>query len=107
MTIYLGNISYDSTEAEIHELVTGFGQIFDINYPKDRVTGKQRGFAFVTLNDREDGENAIKSLDGSQFGGRILRAREAEAPDRPPKATPLGFRKHGQDLFGPRPTRRP
>ena len=100
MTIYLGNISYEATEAQIFELLSPFGTVFDINYPVDRITGKQRGFAFVTIPDQEAGVKALESIDGAEFQGRPLRAKEAEAPDRPPKASPLGFRKHGENPFG-------
>ena len=100
MTIYLGNISYDATESQIFDLFSPFGTVFDINYPVDRITGKQRGFAFVTIPDREAGQKAIQSVDGADLDGRPLRAKEAEAPERPEKAAPLGFRKHGENPFG-------
>ena len=83
MTIYLGNISYDATEAQIFDALSEFGSVFDINYPKDRITGKHRGFAFASIPDREAGEKAVQTLDGTDFSGRPLRAKEAEAPDRP------------------------
>ncbi len=102
MTIYLGNISYDSTEAQLFDLLSPFGSIFDLNYPTDSVTGKHRGFAFVMIKDQADAEDAIKSLNGSPFGGRTLRASEASARDRSPaRGIPVGFRKMGSNPFQP------
>lgn len=101
MTIYIGNIPFDCTEAQLFDLLTPFGTVFDLNYPTDRVTGAQRGFAFVTLPDRETAEEAIQALDGALLGGRNLRASEAKAPERPAsKGLPVGFRKQGENPFG-------
>ena len=107
MTIYIGNVPFDCTEAYLFELLTPFGAVFDLNYPIDRITGSQRGFAFVTLPDRETAEKVIQSLDGFLLGGRPLRVSEAKAPDRPAsKGLPVGFRKQGENPFGGPPHRR-
>ncbi len=103
MKIYLGNISYETTETQIRELLAPFGSIVEFNYPVDIETGKQRGFAFATLTDRESAQEAIRSLNGSDFGGRALRVNEAEKQDRspPPRGIPVGFRKSGENTFQP------
>ena len=106
MTIYIGNVPFDCTEAQLFDLLTPFGEVFDLNYPIDRTTGTQRGFAFATLPDRETTEKAIAALDGSMFQGRNLRVSEAKAPERPPsKGLPVGFRKQGENPFGGPPRR--
>lgn len=102
MIIYLGNISYDTTEAQLYDLLTPFGTIFDLNYPIDRETRKQRGFAFVTIPDPETAAEAVKSLDGAELGGRTLRASEAKEPDTGPPVVSAGFRKAGENPFGGR-----
>ena len=101
MNIYIGNVPFDCTEAQLFDLLSPFGKVFDLNYPTDRITGAQRGFAFVTLPDRASAEEAIRTLDGALLGGRNLRVSEAKAPDRPaPKGLPFGFRKQGENPFG-------
>lgn len=101
MTIYIGNVSYDASEAQLFELLSKHGTIFDLNYPTDRVTGSQRGFAFATLPDRAVAQKAIASLDGTEFCGRTLRVSEAKEPERPEsKELPVGFRRQGENPFG-------
>jgi len=100
MTIYLGNISYDSTEAELFELLSQFGDIFDLNYPRDSGTGNYRGFAFVTIPDNARAEEAIRTLDGTNFGGRPMCAKVAKPQNVPPsEGIPVGFRKMGANPF--------
>lgn len=102
MKIYLGNISYESTESQLLELLSPFGSVVDFNYPTDSATGRQRGFAFATLPDRETAEEAIKRLNGSELAGRPLRVKEAERQDRSPaRGIPVGFRRSGEDPFRP------
>ncbi|NLT69221.1 MAG: RNA-binding protein [Verrucomicrobiaceae bacterium] len=78
MKLYIGNLSYDSTESDLREFLAAYEPIVDLHMPLDRETGRQRGFAFVTLSSREMGEAAVTQLDGTDLGGRSLRIREAE-----------------------------
>lgn len=78
MKLYIGNLSYDTSEVELREFLTPFEPIVDLHMPIDRETGRPRGFAFVTLSSREVGEAAVAQLDGAELGGRNLRVREAE-----------------------------
>ena len=96
MKLYIGNLSYDTTETELRGALTEFEPIMECHYPMDRDTGQPRGFAFVTFNNRETGEAAIKALDGSDLGGRKLRVNEAEdrssrpsTPTSPSEAVPV------------------
>lgn len=101
MTLYIGNVPFDCTEGQIYDLLSPFGNIFDLNYPKDRVTGAQRGFAFVTLPDKATALAAIQSLNGTELRGRSIKVTEAKGPERP-KTTeiPHGFRRQGENPFG-------
>lgn len=83
MKLYIGNLSYDTSEAELREFLTPFEPIVDLHMPIDRETGRPRGFAFVTLSSREVGEAAVAQLDGADLGGRNLRVREAEERRNP------------------------
>lgn len=78
MKLFIGNLSYDTTEPELREIFARFEPILDFFRPHDRETGQPRGFAFVTLVDREMGEKAIQELNGTVLGGRKLRVNEAE-----------------------------
>jgi len=78
MKLYVGNIPYETTEVELRAMFEQWEPLPDFFYPVDRETGRQRGFAFVTLQSREDGEAAIEALNGQDMGGRPLRVNEAE-----------------------------
>ncbi|MDA7926429.1 RNA-binding protein [Verrucomicrobiales bacterium] len=78
MKLYIGNISYDATEIELREFLSDYEPIVDLHMPTDRDTGRQRGFAFVTLESKELGDAAVENLDGTDLMGRAVRIREAE-----------------------------
>jgi len=78
MKLFVGNLSYDTTEAELREFFADFEPILDFHRPNDRETGQPRGFAFITLQDRETGEKAVEELNDKELGGRQLRINEAE-----------------------------
>lgn len=78
MKLYIGNIPYSASEADVRAALEEFEPLEDFYYPIDRDTGNPRGFAFATLSSRELGEKAIEDLDGVEFEGRELRVREAE-----------------------------
>jgi len=78
MKLYIGNLSFDTTESDLREALAAYEPIIDVYMPLDRDTGRFRGFAFVTLSSREVGEEAMKNLDGSELAGRSLRVNEAE-----------------------------
>lgn len=78
MKLYIGNLSYDITELELREFLAEYEPLVDLHMPLDRDTGRPRGFAFVTLSNRESGEAAVENLDGAELAGRGLRVREAE-----------------------------
>ncbi len=75
--IYVGNLSFSSTEAEVTELFSQFGNVISCALPTDRETGRPRGFGFVEMGE-EDAKKAIQSLDGQNLGGRALRVNEAQ-----------------------------
>ena len=94
MKLYIGNLSYDTTEQELREVLAAHEPIVEFRRPVDRETGEPRGFAFVTFGSREAGEKAMKELDGMKLGGRELRVNEAEERrprggpgERPPRAS--------------------
>ena len=74
--IYVGNLSYSTTEDELRELFSKHGNVESINLIIDRDTGRSRGFAFVEM-DQSGADAAISALNGQDLGGRSLRIDEA------------------------------
>jgi cold-inducible RNA-binding protein len=77
MKLYVGNLSFDSTETDLQDLFEQFGTVKEIHLITDRETGRSRGFGFVTLGSKSEGEAAIAALHGKQVGGRSLTVNEA------------------------------
>jgi RNA recognition motif-containing protein len=76
--LYVGNLPYQTTEADLTELFQGSGQVASVNVVRDRATGQARGFAFVEMSDEESAQRAIKELDRHAYGGRNLTVNEAK-----------------------------
>jgi len=76
--LYVGNLPYQTTEADLQSLFEGSGQVASINVVRDRATGQARGFAFVEMSDAEGAQRAIKELDRHAYGGRNLTVNEAK-----------------------------
>jgi RNA recognition motif-containing protein len=77
MNIYVGNLAYGATEEELQDLFSEHGSVQKVNIIKDRETGNSKGFGFVEMENEEEGEAAIKGLDGTPMGGRDLRVNQA------------------------------
>ena len=75
--LFVGNLSFQTTEAELMGLFEQFGQVGRVNIVTDRETGSPRGFAFVEMSDDTEATNAIAGLDGKEVGGRNLKVNEA------------------------------
>ncbi len=80
--IYVGNISFSTTEDELRDLFEEFGTIDSVNVITDRETGRPRGFAFIEMQDQGGADKAIQALDGRELGGRTLRVNEARERSR-------------------------
>jgi len=76
MKIYVGNLSFQTSENEMRELFGQFGEVKDATILLDRETGRSRGFGFIEMDD-DAGREAIGALDGKEFGGRNLKVNEA------------------------------
>ena len=79
MKMYVGSLSYDTTENALRDLFAQYGEVTEVAIPTDRETGQSRGFGFVTMSSRAEMTAAIEALDGKQFEGRNLRVNEARA----------------------------
>ena len=78
MKLYVGNISFTTTNQDLNDLFGQVGTVESANIIEDRETGRSRGFGFVEMASREDGEKAIEELNGKDFGGRELKVNEAK-----------------------------
>jgi len=76
--LYVGNLPYETTEADLQTLFESAGAVSTINIVRDRATGQARGFAFVEMGDEESAKRAISELDKHQYGGRNLTVNEAK-----------------------------
>lgn len=78
MTIYVGNLSYSATEADLRVVFAEYGEVKRVVLPTDRETGRMRGFAFVDMNEESQEDTAISELDGAEWMGRQLRVNKAK-----------------------------
>ena len=76
--LYVGNLPYETTEADLQTLFASAGDVSTINIVRDRATGQPRGFAFVEMSDAEGARKAISELDQHAYGGRKLTVNEAK-----------------------------
>ena len=84
MNIYVGNLSFTTTEADLKEAFQVFGEIQTCNIIKDKFTGESRGFGFVEMPNKDEAEKAIAGINGKDLKGRNLTANEARPrTDRP------------------------
>ncbi len=75
--IYVGNISFKTTEEDLNQAFAAYGQVDRVQIVKDRETGQARGFAFVEMPVDSDADKAMAALNGTDLGGRTLTVNEA------------------------------
>jgi len=75
--IYVGNLSFKTTQDELHAAFANYGSVERVNIVTDRDSGQPRGFAFVEMTDRSAAETAIARLNGTDLNGRSLNVNEA------------------------------
>lgn len=75
--LFVGNISYTSTEDALSQLFGEIGKVVSVNIIKDKFSGKSKGFGFVEMDSEEDAEKAIKELNGKEIDGRKIVVAEA------------------------------
>src|SRR3954469_293066 len=76
--LYVGNLAYSVTEADLRDVFAESGEITDVKVVLDRDTGRPRGFAFVEMSTEESANTAIKNLNGRELQGRTLNVKEAQ-----------------------------
>jgi RNA recognition motif-containing protein len=79
--IYVGNLSWNTSEDELRDFFAAFGSVTSVSIITDRDTGRSRGFAFIEMDDA-DATRAIQEANGKELGGRSLRIDEAQERQR-------------------------
>ncbi|ACK64439.1 RNP-1 like RNA-binding protein [Rippkaea orientalis PCC 8801] len=77
MSIYVGNLAYEVTEADLNSVFGEYGSVKRVHVPMDRDTGRMRGFAFVEMESPSQEDSAISTLDGAEWMGRTLKVNKA------------------------------
>lgn len=91
--LFVGNMSFQTTEGDLRALFEPFGQVTRIHIAMDRETGRARGFAFVEMSNDAEAAKAIAGLDGKDLGGRNLKVNEARPREH--SSSPQGPRNGG------------
>jgi len=82
MSIYVGNLAYEVTQEDLTEVFGEYGTVRRVHLPKDRETGKFRGFAFVEMDTPAEEETAIEELDGAEWMGREIKVNKARPREK-------------------------
>ena len=75
--LYVGNLSYSTTEGNLSELFGELGEVVAVNLITDRMSGRSKGFAFVEMAEYDAAQNAINQLNGKEVDGRAIKVAEA------------------------------
>jgi RNA recognition motif-containing protein len=75
--LFVGNLSFNTTENDLQDLFAKHGNVIEANLMMDKMSGRPRGFGFVTMDSKESAQAAIDALNGSQVEGRALTVNEA------------------------------
>ena len=81
MSVYVGNLSYEVTEADLSSLFEQYGTVKRVQLPTDRDTGRLRGFGFVEMSNDSEEQAAIDALDGAEWVGREMKVNKARPRD--------------------------
>ena len=78
MKLYVGNLSFNTSNLDLQDMFGAFGTVQSANIVEDRETGRSRGFGFVEMSSKSEGEEAISGLNGKEVDGRSLTVNEAK-----------------------------
>lgn len=86
MNIYVGNLTEEVISQDLHELFEDFGEVISAKIITDKYTGSSRGFGFVEMAAENEGEAAIKELNGKELKGMNLKVNQARPRDQNPRS---------------------
>ncbi len=93
--LYVGNLSYNTDDGSLRNAFGVHGEITDVFLPTDRMSGRPRGFAFVTLVDQASADKAIAALDQTELDGRTIRVNVSKPKEDGPTPGSGGFNAQG------------
>lgn len=82
--LFVGNLSFNTTENDLHDAFAAHGTVVEANLMVDRVSGRPRGFAFITMGTPEEAQKAIDAMNGASLGGRNLTVNMARPKEERP-----------------------
>src|SRR3989440_12250462 len=85
MKLYVGNLSFETTENDLQDLFEQHGTVNEVHLMMDKMTGKSRGFAFITMNDDTQANAAMNALNAKELHGRALNANQARPREERPR----------------------
>jgi RNA recognition motif-containing protein len=94
--LFVGNLSFNTTENDLHDAFAAHGTVLETNLMMDKMSGRPRGFAFVTMSSPEEAQKAIEAMNGKSVDGRALTVNVA----RPREERPGGGGGGGGRRFG-------
>ena len=93
--LFVGNISFNTTENDLHDAFAAHGTVLEANLMMDRMTGRPRGFGFVTMSTQEEAQAAIDAMHGKELDGRALTVNIARPREERPGGGGGGYRGGG------------
>jgi RNA recognition motif-containing protein len=78
MNIYVGNLSFDTTENQLRQTFENYGEVSSVSLITDKHSGEPRGFAFVEMSTKDEADKAISGLNGQELDGRTVKVSEAK-----------------------------
>ncbi len=93
MNIYIGNLSFNTTEDTLKSLFAEFGEVESVKVIKDRFSGKPKGFAFLEMPSNSEADQAIKALNGNRVDGNHIKIKHADSGGKKKSKRP--FRRSG------------
>src|SRR4029434_9951428 len=91
--LFVGNLSFNTTESDLHDAFAAHGTVVEANLMMDRMSGKPRGFGFVTMSTPEEAQRAIDALNGASLDGRNLTVNIARRKEERPGGGSRGPRR--------------
>jgi len=95
MEIYVGNLAYATTDESLKAAFAAYGEVTAVRVVTDRMTGRSKGFGFVTMPDAAQAQAAIDALNGHELDGRTVRVNESQPKPREERGDRGGFRGRG------------
>jgi len=98
--LFVGNLSFQTTENDLHDAFAAHGTVIEANLMMDRMSGRPRGFGFVTMSTPEEAQKAIEAWNGVELGGRALTVNVARPREERPQGRGFGGGGGGRRDYG-------